>query len=73
MVGEVRFPLMKGSNPFWEPEKMFEAASFPLRSLLVIRSLVRGGEGAIKSSESEFPSDLDEGTKDANPAWDGAS
>ena len=60
---------MKGSNHFWEPEKMFEAASFSLRSLLVFFPLVRGGEGAEKSSESEVPSDLEEGTKDANPAW----
>ena len=52
---------------------MFEAASFSLRSLLVFCPLVRGGEGAIKSLESEFPSDPDEGTKDVNPAWDGPS
>ena len=52
---------------------MFEAASFTLRSLLVFRPLVRGGEGAEKSLGSEFLSNPDEGTKDANPAWDGAS
>ena len=73
MEGEVRSPLMKGSNRFWEPEKMFEATSFSLRSLLVFRPLVRGGEGAVKSSESEFPFEPDEGTKDANPAWARAS
>ena len=59
---------MKGSNRFWEPEVIFEAASFSLRSLFVFRPLVRGGEGAEKSSESEFPYDPEEGTKDANPA-----
>ena len=64
---------MKGSNRFWEPEKMFEAASFSLRSLLVFRPLVKGGEGALKSSESEFPFDPNQGTKDANLAWAGAS
>ena len=47
---------------------MFEAASFSLRSLFVFRPLLRG-EGAKKSSESEVPSDPEEGTKDANPAW----
>ena len=52
---------------------MFEATSFSLRSFLVFRPLVRGGEGAIKSSESEFPSDLNEGTKDVNPTWARAS
>ena len=52
---------------------MFEAASFSLRSLLVFRPLVRGGEGVVKSSELEFPYDPDEGTKDANPALAGAS
>ena len=46
---------------------MFEAASFSLRSLFVFRPLVRGGEGAEKSSESEDSSD--EGTKDASPTW----
>ena len=64
---------MKGSNRFWAPEKMFEAASFSLRSLLVFHPLVRGGEGAVKYSKSEFPSDPDEGTKDTNPAWARAS
>ena len=59
---------MKGSNRFWDPKKMFEAATFSLHSLLVFFPLVRGGEGAIKSSESKFPSDPNEGTKDANPA-----
>ena len=34
---------------------MFEAASFSLRSLFVFRPLVRGGEGAEKFSDSEFP------------------
>ena len=57
---------MKGSNFFWEPVLMFEAASFSLRSLFVFRPLVRGGEGAEKSSESEVPSG--EGIKDAGPA-----
>ena len=65
-------PLMKGSNRFWEPKKMFEAASFSLRSLLVFHPLVRGGEGAVKSLESEFPSNPNEGTKDSNPASVGA-
>ena len=46
---------------------MFEVASFSLRSLLVFRPLMRGGEGAEKSSESEVSSD--EGTKDASPTW----
>ena len=46
---------------------MFEAASFSLRSLFFFRPLVRGGEGAEKSSESEVPSD--DGIKDAGPAW----
>ena len=50
---------------------MFEAASFSLRSLFVFRPLVRGGEGAEKSSESEVPSD--DGIKDAGPAWDEVS
>ena len=59
---------MKGSNRLWEPEKMFEAASFSLRSLLVFHPLVRGGEEAVKSLELEFPSELDEGTKDASPS-----
>ena len=45
---------------------MFEAASFSLRSLFVFRPLVRGGEGAKNSSESEVPSG--EGIKDAGPA-----
>ena len=58
---------MKGSNFFWEPALMFEAASFSLRSLFVFRPLVRGGEGAEKSSESEVPSN--DGIKDADPAW----
>ena len=52
---------------------MFEVASFSLRSLLDFFPLVRGGEGVVKSSESEFPFDPDEGTKDANPTWAGAS
>ena len=52
---------------------MFEDALFSLRSLLVFCPLVRGGEGAVKSWESEFPSNPDEGTKDAILAWDGAS
>ena len=60
---------MKGSNRFWEPELIFEAASFSLRSLFVFRPLVRGGEGAENSSKLEVPSDPEEGTKDANPAW----
>ena len=60
---------MKGSNHLWEPEKIFEAASFSLRSLFVFRPLVRGGEGAEKSSKSEVPSVPKEGTKDSNPAW----
>ena len=45
---------------------MFEGASFSLRSLFVFRPLVRGGEGAEKSSESEVPSG--EGIKDDVPA-----
>ena len=57
---------MKGSNFFWEPTLMFEAASFSLHSLFVFRPLVRGGEGAEKSLDSEVPSD--EGTKDASLA-----
>ena len=44
---------------------MFEAASFSLRSLFVLRPLVRGGEGAEKSSESEVSSV--DGTKEASP------
>ena len=56
---------MKGSNFFCEPTLMFDAASFSLRSLFVLRPLVRGGEGAENSSESEVSSD--EGTKDASP------
>ena len=36
---------------------MFEAASFSLRSLFVLRPLVRGGEGAEKSSESVVSSE----------------
>ena len=59
---------MKGSNFFWEPKMMFEATSFSLCSLFVFRPLVRGGEGAEKSSESEVSSDLEEGTEDANLA-----
>ena len=55
---------MKGSNFFWEPKLMFEDASFSLRSLFVFRPLVRGGEGAEKSSDPEVP--FDEGTKDAS-------
>ena len=58
---------MKGSNFFWEPELMFEAASFSLRSLFVFHPLVRGGEGAEKSSDSEVPSD--KGIKDAGSTW----
>ena len=58
---------MKGSNFFWEPALIFEAASFSLRSLFVFLPLVRGGEGAEKSSESEVPSD--DGIKDAGLAW----
>ena len=50
---------------------MFEAASFSLHSLFVFRPLVRGGEGAEKSYESEVPSD--DGIKDAGPAWDEVS
>ena len=60
---------MKGSNRFWEPELIFEAASFSLRSLFVFCPLVTGGEGAEKSLESEVPSDPEEGTKDSNPTW----
>ena len=52
---------------------MFEAASFSLCSLFVFRPLVRGGEGAEKYLELEVPSDLEEGTEDANIAWDGVS
>ena len=48
---------------------MFEAASFSLRSLFVFHPLVRGGEGAEKSSDLEVPSD--KGTKDASPTWAG--
>ena len=44
---------------------MFVAASFSLRSLFVLRPLVRGGEGAEKSSESEVSSE--DGTKEASP------
>ena len=61
---------MKGSNRFWEPEKMFEDASFSLHSWLVFLPLVRGGEGAEKSLGLEFPSDLEEGNKDPSPSWD---
>ena len=50
---------------------MFEATCFSLRSLFVFRPLVRGGDGAEKSSDSEVPSD--EGAKDAGPAWAGFS
>ena len=57
---------MKGSNFFWEPALMFEAASFSIRYLFVFRPLVRGGEGAEKFSESEVPSD--DGIKVAGPA-----
>ena len=64
---------MKGSNRFLDPEQIFEAASFSLRSLFVFRPLVREGEGAKKSSESENPSNPEEGSKDANPAWDEVS
>ena len=46
---------------------MFEAASFFLRSLFVFRPLVRGGEGAEKSSDSKVPSD--ERTEDAILSW----
>ena len=60
---------MKGSNFFWEPELMFETASFSLRSLFVFLPLVRGGEGAKKSLDSEVPSN--EGTEDASLAWAG--
>ena len=60
---------MKGSIFFWDPEMMFEAASFSLRSLFVFRPLVRGGEGDEKSLDSQVPSD--EGTEDANIAWAG--
>ena len=52
---------------------MFEAASFSLRSLLVFRPLVRGGEGAEESFGSELPSNPKEGTKEASPAWDEVS
>ena len=62
---------MKGSNFFWDPTLMFEAASFSLCSLFDFHPLVRGGEGAEKSSESEVPSG--EGIKDAGLAWAGAS
>ena len=62
---------MKGSNFFWEPEMMFEAASFSLHSLFVFRPLVRGGEGAEKSSDSEVPSY--EWAKEASPAWTGVT
>ena len=48
---------------------MFEDASFSLRSLLVFSPLVRGGEGAENSSGTELPSDLEERTKEASPAW----
>ena len=48
---------------------MFEAASFSLRSLLVFRPLVRGGEGAEESFGSELPYDPEEGTKDASRTW----
>ena len=64
---------MKGSNRFWEPELIFEAASFSLRSLFFFHPLVRGGEGAEKSSELEVPFDAEEGTKDENLAWDEVS
>ena len=47
---------------------MFEVVSFSLRSLFVFRLLVRGGEGAEKSSESKVPFVLEEGTEDANLA-----
>ena len=50
---------------------MFEAASFSLCSLFVFCPLVRGGEGAEKSSESEVP--FDDGIKDAGPTWAGVS
>ena len=60
---------MKGSNCLWEPKLVFEVASFSIHSLFVFRPLVRGGGGAKKSLESEVPSDPEEGTKDANPAW----
>ena len=46
---------------------MFEVASFSLRSFFVFLPLVRGGEGAEESSDSEVPSD--EGAKEASPAW----
>jgi len=54
---------------------MFVAASFSLLSLLVFRPLVRGGEGAEKPSDSEFPSDLEEESREANtkPSWVGGS
>ena len=52
---------------------MFEDASFSLCSFLVFRPMVRGGEGAEKSSGSELPPDLVEGTKEAGPAWTEAS
>ena len=52
---------------------MFEDASFSLRSLLEFRPLVRGGEGAEKSSRSELPYDPTKGTKEASPAWTEAS
>ena len=52
---------------------MFEDASFSLHSLLEFRPLVSGGEGAEKSSGSELPFDLAEGTKEASPAWTEAS
>ena len=47
---------------------MFVAASFSLRSLLDFLPLVRGGEGAGKPLDSEFPSDL-EGELREEPTW----
>ena len=50
---------------------MFEAASVSLHSLFVFLPLVRGGEGAKNSLDSEVPSN--EGTKDASLSWAGVS
>ena len=47
---------------------MFVVASFSLRSLLDFLPLVRGGEGAGKPSDSDFPSDLEEELRE-EPAW----
>ena len=48
---------------------MFVAASFSLHSLLEFLPLVRGGEGAGKPSDFEFPSNLEEELRE-EPAWD---